>query len=120
MAGPYCTVSTNYRYIKQHKFPTSHTEIQLQPSFNNVYSLQFLHYNSTRAQKMDSLYKAAPDMLRSTVAQYTTQVAAVVYTTIKSCIVALQSYTIIFAVTNLICFTLVARFGKYFAVHCCL
>jgi hypothetical protein len=68
MAGLYCTESTKYRYIKQHKVPTFNTEIQLQPSFNNVYILQFLHYNSTRAQKMDILYKAAHDMLRSTVA----------------------------------------------------
>jgi hypothetical protein len=62
----YCTVSTKNTYIKQHKITTSYTEIQLQPSFNNVYILQFLHYNSTRAQKMSSLYKAAHDMLRST------------------------------------------------------
>ena len=50
LTGLYCTVSTNYMYIKQHKIPTSYTEIQLLPTFNNVYILQFLHYNSTRAQ----------------------------------------------------------------------
>ena len=52
MAGLYCTVSTNYMYIKQHyKIPTLYTEIQLPPTFINVYILQFLHYNSTLAQK---------------------------------------------------------------------
>jgi hypothetical protein len=49
--GLYCTVSTNYMYIKQHMIPTSYTEIQLQPTFSNVYIFQCLHYNSTRAQK---------------------------------------------------------------------
>jgi hypothetical protein len=49
--GLYCTVSNNYMYIKQHKIPTSYTEIKLQPAFNNVYIFQFLHYNRTRAPK---------------------------------------------------------------------
>ena len=51
VVGLYCKVSTNYTCIKQHKIPTSYTEIQLPPTLNSVYILQFLHYNVTRAQK---------------------------------------------------------------------
>ena len=67
MAGLHSALSTNYTYIKQHyKIHTSNTEIQLPPTFINVYILHFLHYNSTLAYKMDRLYKAGRDMLRST------------------------------------------------------
>jgi len=67
MAGLHCALSTNYMYIKQHyKIHTSYTKIQLHPSFNKAHILHFPHYNSTLAQKMDRLYKAGHDMLRST------------------------------------------------------
>jgi hypothetical protein len=57
MAGLHCALSTNYTYIKQHKIPTSNTEIQLPPTIINAYILHFLHYNSKLAQKWTAFTK---------------------------------------------------------------
>ena len=52
LAGFYWTVSTNYTYITQHKICTPYMETQLPSTFNNMYILQFIHYNSTLLQNI--------------------------------------------------------------------